>query len=691
VSGSIWATLDIAPTTDRAVIRRAYAARLKLTQPEDDPTGFQRLRQAYEAALRHADMQARFEAYRAAHPEVDFDNDDPDDEDEFEIESGHVLIRTDEAASFADSARSDWAPPETGADVGPTEPRTHDWRPPTQEETEPKRKPRGKAWTPAPDGANEPGSRRGREREWAPADPVQLADETRAAETEHGRLCDELQRRLASGAAPEALEEALQTLLASPALESVGIHTRTEVWLADLIVRTTPVSDPLVEPTIAHFHWNAGQLGPVRDSSAMVLARAEGLETLNLIRRKAHPKVNAYRSLKRKPKGWRLWLDRLTVGRAGEIRSLLTQLRIEHPSLIGDLDAEAVDWWDKFLSRPQIAAWALWPILFSPMLVAPAVASDLFGSASVLQLAGLYLAVVAAGAGIAFAWLFGFARVRHRWRTQWRYGYSLWLTYGWAPATLSLLLVASASPPATLVTFGLGILGLLMVYWALVTAEPDRRSDVGEPWALPVFYNPIWMLISLGIHLFLIPGQRFPWLVRSIFAFTYLWMFWSVAGQTLPAPAAGQLGLVLALAAFAHVAGAGTLIDTWRQTLSADDRRFALWCGAGALAVTLGGLALANVSTDLAPEAAALVAILMLAHKAPAADLGRRAALLRDLSMRFGWIGFLVLLAPSVSGGKLGALLVWGLWALSGVTVTVVASLWTVERTRRSSKFVGAA
>ncbi|MFK0378984.1 hypothetical protein [Pandoraea sp. NPDC090278] len=54
-----WQALQIEQTTDVALIRRAYAARLKQVRPEDDPEGFQRLRGGYEAALEWARSQAR--------------------------------------------------------------------------------------------------------------------------------------------------------------------------------------------------------------------------------------------------------------------------------------------------------------------------------------------------------------------------------------------------------------------------------------------------------------------------------------------------------------------------------------------------------------------------------------------------------------------------------------------------------
>lgn len=54
---SCWHILDIAPTSDTRAIRKAYAARLKTTRPDDDAAAYQSLREAFDEAMRIAPYQ----------------------------------------------------------------------------------------------------------------------------------------------------------------------------------------------------------------------------------------------------------------------------------------------------------------------------------------------------------------------------------------------------------------------------------------------------------------------------------------------------------------------------------------------------------------------------------------------------------------------------------------------------------
>lgn len=51
---SIWEVLGIAPTTDKAAIRHAYAQKTRTCHPEEDPEGFDALHKAFAAAMRAA-------------------------------------------------------------------------------------------------------------------------------------------------------------------------------------------------------------------------------------------------------------------------------------------------------------------------------------------------------------------------------------------------------------------------------------------------------------------------------------------------------------------------------------------------------------------------------------------------------------------------------------------------------------
>ncbi|WP_338752748.1 DUF1266 domain-containing protein [Bacillus sp. FJAT-52991] len=53
---TIWETLEIEPTDNISIIKKAYAKKLKIHHPEDDPEGYQCLREAYDSAIKKAKL-----------------------------------------------------------------------------------------------------------------------------------------------------------------------------------------------------------------------------------------------------------------------------------------------------------------------------------------------------------------------------------------------------------------------------------------------------------------------------------------------------------------------------------------------------------------------------------------------------------------------------------------------------------
>ena len=70
---SVWNILEISPTVDTNAIKKAYAAKLRIFHPEDDPEGFQRLREAYEQALKEAKYIKEVEAPGVVAEKVDYE------------------------------------------------------------------------------------------------------------------------------------------------------------------------------------------------------------------------------------------------------------------------------------------------------------------------------------------------------------------------------------------------------------------------------------------------------------------------------------------------------------------------------------------------------------------------------------------------------------------------------------------
>lgn len=529
---TIWTTLGIARTADRATIRRAYAVKLKETNPEDDPEGFKALREAYETALQHVDAAARIPG---------------------------IAVRQIEVA----------VPPQPEAKAQPDI---------VSEEMDTDRT--------------------------APqiADPTPSQDESRGVSTRLKSPADQtfvkarqgLEALLKPGVkcTDDARRDALKTLLACPALESIETRAETEVWLLRLLAFNIPRSDALLGIVRRHFGWNEDDADRLhrRNGDAplkqRLFARERDIAYLALLANPHSPHHAAYRILSQPPKRETLWTRVFPGANSKELGDLLRDIRQKRPHLEAELNSEAVALLKKRAERPRLDG----NNLLVALVALPALAV-LAALTRLPEIDGDTMAMIAVALICPTAWTAGwFARVylyvlpRRRWRQ--REGAPPWMVYGWGAALLGVFIVAAGPPRPWLAGIQL-LLALVVAWWAMVVGEPDRRP------------------------------AKIAWPIRLLVATGSLVVWWVFGMRGLPS-AESKVMMTIALAAAAPAFGYGwmPLHDLW-QSLQKDFRRKILTC----LAVLCVTALLANWIVlpypALQPLAFSFTAVALLSHKVP--------------------------------------------------------------------------
>ncbi|OYZ43277.1 MAG: hypothetical protein B7Y31_04330 [Novosphingobium sp. 16-62-11] len=338
-----WTVLKIAKTPDVAAIRRAYAERLKAMDIDRDVDGYARLREARDAALRWARMQAK-----------------PEAEEEFDPFAGITPLDEEGPGAEAD-AHPEAAP----------EPEASSWlyaAPAASGEADPSLTTRLSGAAPKLDVTT------GFSAAQAPAQqaiavardpftrPVLLGLEATSDAVMPAWAHEQALYRLLLTDLPEqddgqddlpplqGWEEAmalghLKAVLRHAETASVTAFDEIDNWLARILADAWPRSAPLLEPAAAVFGWESerGQVSE-RPAVAFLNARLRGLRFREKVQDPQHPLHKAWAELTKPAqqgsrKGW-------FVKRA-DVEQLLAGVRKNFPEIEHHFDPWRVALWDK--------------------------------------------------------------------------------------------------------------------------------------------------------------------------------------------------------------------------------------------------------------------------------------------------------------------------------------------------------
>lgn len=500
---NIWDVLGLPPDSDRDAIRRAYARLLKQTNPEDDPAGFMRLREAYEQALRWA-------RYRADSAQADEEESEGDEEEEGEGAGWAPMpgapgprVRIEPRDDVHDDPRWHDADGNAEDDADGREPTIptragHPWgtdpdAPPPASPDDADRWAEGADLPPPPTGADQRWADDGGHVQPPPAGDARWQDEGAPdrrspwgdPEPRGDADIDELNaliRDLVAALQPEqprnddAATVLFNRILATRAMDRLDVRAQVEDSLARLFADTIPRSDAILLRALRVFGWeDASQLHRLPPAVQALHRRLDEWRIIAQLNASGHRLHAGWKALTdaTQQDGWRRFIARRT-NTAKQVGELIWLIDYQLPGLGHSVRPDAVAWWRAALDKP-VFDWA--PLVVS-MLLACGVwfASPLFRFPRAMQI-GATAGVLGYGLVVL---LVEQLVVTRRWRAVAqgrarepgplsRLGWVAWLALAFP-----LAMLAPPVPWAGAVGFAAIALGL---HWARAMVDPQDQPD----------------------------------------------------------------------------------------------------------------------------------------------------------------------------------------------------------------------
>ncbi|NIJ64249.1 hypothetical protein FHR20_001180 [Sphingomonas leidyi] len=148
-----------------------------------------------------------------------------------------------------------------------------------------------------------------------------------------------------SGATWDEIAALSEQVLADPAMLNIDHSENVERFFAETITQGTPRSDPMIEPAIARFRWNASETELRRPPIVnWILQRVEDRYFEIGLPNERHAYARLLAKLRRPPP--RQWLSLVGAWWPGpRMEFLIAYLQANHPTILPGVRRDTLDWW----------------------------------------------------------------------------------------------------------------------------------------------------------------------------------------------------------------------------------------------------------------------------------------------------------------------------------------------------------